>query len=562
MVARSPLLQDITDKVKQSLKFVLLFSLASNLLMLFMPLYSLQVFDRVLTSYSVDTLVMLTLITVIGLLFFSVFYAIRCFITSRLGQWVDEQVAPVILQHTLMRSAQGLDRQGTQNMRDLQMIRGFITSPGLQTLLDAPWAPIFLLIVFMIHASLGVVTLVGGLLLLALAVATEWSIKRLSAEGSKHALEALKISDAANQNAESVEAMGLMKPLLTYWSKANEQMVHAQTLAANRVNILTSISKALRMILQVALMGVAALLAMDHAISAGGMIAASILSGRALAPFEAAIGLWKTVLSAKESYARLNDALLKAPPERGHMNLPTPKGELTAENVVYRPINGDRLILRSISFTIHPGEAVGLIGPSAAGKSTLAKTLVGILPPTSGKVRLDGVDVYQWNRNDIGQYIGYLPQQVELFHGTIKDNIARLQLDARDEDVVEAAQLAGAHELILRFPEGYETMVGPGISSLSHGQKQRIALARCFYGKPRLLILDEPNSNLDGEGERALKTAIENAKRLGITCIVIAHKPSLVTIMNRIMMVRDGMVEAFGPTDEILRRYVRPTEPA
>lgn len=549
-------LRDITHQSIQTLKYVLLFSLASNLLMLMLPIYSLQVLDRVISSASMDTLVMLTIIAIFAFVFYGIFSAVRQATCARLGEWIETTVAPNILSHTVSQTAQTVSPQGSQNMRDLATIKNFITSPGFQTLLDAPWAPLFLLIIFLVSPVLGIISIVGGGLLLVMAYLTEITTKSLTEEATRHALKAMHISDAANRNAELIEAMGMMPGVLRQWLDMTRKSMLAQARAADRNNILSAVSKSIRMLIQVAIIGFGAWLALRNEISVGGMIASSILSGRALAPFEAAIGIWKTVISFRDSYKRLNKDLSRRTTQRGTMGLPAPTGKLVAENVFYRAPNSEALILRNVNFTVEPGTLVGIIGPSAAGKSTLSKLLAGIWEATSGAVRLDGVDIFKWSREDVGRYIGYCPQDVDVFEGTIRDNIARLNPDASDEDVIAAGKMAGVHELVLRFPDGYETVIGPGLSSLSPGQKQRIGLARAVFGNPRLVVMDEPNSNLDGEGEIALIQTIGRLKQKGVTCLVVAHKPSIISHMDNILMLRAGVVEAYGPREEILPRYM------
>jgi len=549
-------IRDVTQKTVTTLKYVLLFSLASNLLMLMLPIYSLQVLDRVLSSFSMDTLLMLTMIALIAFIFFGIFNAVRTSICARLGEWIETVVAPQILSHTVTQTSQGLSPQGSQNMRDLSTIKNFIASPAIQTLLDAPWAPIFLAIIFVINPLLGLISIVGGLILLVIAYLTEAMTKDPTEEATQHNMQAMRISDAANRNAELIESMGMMPNLLQQWQKVNQKSLLAQGQAADRNNILASLSKSIRMFIQIGIISCGAWLAMNNQISVGGLIASSILSGRALAPFEAAINIWKTVISVRDAYHRLKEELARKMTARGEMTLPAPTGKLVVENVFYRAPNSDTMILRNVGFVVEPGMSVGIIGPSAAGKSTLSKLLAGIWEPPSGTVRLDGVDIFKWNREDVGKYIGYCPQDVEVFEGTIRDNIARLDPTATDEEVIHAAKMAGIHELVLRFPDGYETVIGPGLSALSPGQKQRIGLARAVFRNPKMIIMDEPNSNLDGEGEMALMQTLGRLKQQGVTCLVVAHKPSVIAHMDHILMLRAGAVEAFGKREEVLPRYV------
>lgn len=556
MQANHPIFKDAIREYKRTIKYLLIFSLATNALMLAMPLYSMQIFDRVFSSYSIDTLLILSLIVVIAMVMFGIIYGVRQAVCSQISEWLEREISPVIFKHTIEQTALRHSPTGTQNMRDLVAIKSFITSPGFQTLLDLPWTPVFLIIIFAVSPLLGFATTLGGGVLLVLAYITEIATKSTNEDISKQAIEAMRLSDAANRNAETIEAMGMMSAVLARWHKLSTKLILEQSRTAMRSDTISSFSKVVRMLIQVFITGLGGFLVLENMVSSGGMIAVSILSGRALAPLEAVIGLWKSVFSVRDSYKRLDAELSRPRPMRGDMKLPAPSGRLLVENVYFKPHGSEQMILRGVRFAVEPGTSLGIIGPSAAGKSTLTKLLAGIWPCTSGTVRLDGADMFQWNRDDIGNYVGYLPQDVEMFEATIRDNIARLRPDASDAAVVDAAKVAGVHEMILRLPNGYETFIREGLATLSPGQKQRIALARALYAKPRLIVMDEPNSNLDGEGEIALANALRRLKEHHITCIIVAHKPSIVAQMDKIMMLRGGVVEAFGDRDEILPRYM------
>ncbi|MBI1274856.1 type I secretion system permease/ATPase [bacterium] len=555
----NPLLKRMKDAFWYPIRHMMTFSLVTNMLMLVVPLFSLQVMDRVLGSYSIDTLILLTIIAVTMLIFMGVFYAVRMVIASRMAEWVDQKLTPEILSYSISQTAQKLSPQGSQNLRDLTSIKQFLLNPGLQTMLDAPWTPIYFIVIFMISITLGCVTLIGGICLLVLAWLTNHATEHLVKESTRHSHNLLRLSDSAHRNAEMVEAMGMAPAIIHRWQQANRELATPQMLASQRQAIIQSSSKSFRMMIQIAITGLGAFLVLHNQLSPGAMIAASILSGRALGPFEAAISLWKTTIQVKDAWERLNTELSHGITPRGSMAMPAPRGELVVDRLVYRVAGNEVPILKGVSFVLKPGESLGIIGPAAAGKSTLTKLIAGVWQPHGGHVRLDGVDMYQWNREDAGRYIGYVPQDVEMFEGTIRDNIARMKPDATDADVVRAAQLAGVHELILTFPQGYDTYVHAGLSSLSPGQKQRVALARAFYGMPKFIVMDEPNSNLDGDGELALIRAIQYAKEQGATLVVVAHKPSIIARLDKIMMLRQGMVEAFGSRDEVLPRYLGPT---
>lgn len=550
-------LTEARDRIRGVMKYVLLFSFVINILMLALPIYTLQILDRVLSSGSVETLFMLTMLIVGIFVCMTLFMALRSMILNQAGQWLDENLAPQIITTSITRSAATMDYTGSQNSRDLNVIKSFLTGGGIVALADAPWSPIYFLIMFLISPYVGMVALVGAITLLTLAFLTETSTRKPLEEAGKSNIQGMRFVETANRNAEIVESMGMMDAVVHYWRKFNRQAIRHQHVAANRAAIITSLSRFTRMIVQILVVGAGALLAMNHSLSVGSIIAGSILAGRALAPFDAAINTWKQFIGARDAYRRLNEAIGAQPVLRGSMNMPAPSGVVTADGIVYRPKNADRIILRGIQFRVEPGESMGIIGPSAAGKSTLAKLIVGIWQPNQGAIRLDGVDVYKWSRSDFGKYVGYLPQDVELFPGTIRDNIGRLDETATDEEIIEAAQLAGAHDMILTMPKGYETIVGEGVVGLSPGQRQRIGLARAMFRNPRLLVLDEPNSNLDGDGEKALIQALITARKRGVTTIMVAHKPSLVNQLDKILMIRNGVVESFGPREEVMKKYVR-----
>jgi PrtD family type I secretion system ABC transporter len=559
------MMKETLQKTRKAFLYVGLFSMFINILTLFVPLYSLQVLDRVLSSHSIETLWMLTIVTLAMFVFLSLFQAVRSLILSRVADWYENQLNEKVIGIMISKAASGQPASAGQAMRDLTSIKSFIAGSGLSSLFDAPWAVIFLAVVYMINPIIGWITLAGAVILFFFALFTELTTKKLLEQANRISLGSINSADAASRNAEAIESMGMLGHILSGWKENHRRAQDLHNQVNNRSNMLLAISRFFRLALQVAVTGVGAYLTLQHQMTAGGMIAASILSSRALAPFEAVIGIWKSLITTREAYHRLEQGTQVNVTFRGEMELPAPKGQIVAEGVFYRPANMDKPIIRGMSFQIMPGELVGIIGPSAAGKSTLAKLLIGILPPTVGHVRLDGADISQWNRDMLGPHVGYLPQDVELFVGTIRDNIARMSPDADDAKIIEAAQLANVHEMILRQPKGYETVISPGNQSLSPGQRQRVGLARAFYGMPKVLVLDEPNSNLDQEGERALVEALNHAKQLGMTVVVIAHRPSIILNADKILAMRDGLVERFGPRDEVLPHYVpglRPQQPA
>jgi ATP-binding cassette subfamily B protein len=553
----SGLIPEVWARIRRTAIYLGVFSFIINLMQLVLPLYTLQVLDRVMSSGSVETLLMLTLIMSFCILFYGFFSILRSFVLQRVSEWLDERVAPYILSESISKSSHGVESAGAQTLRDLNTCRGFVAGHGAITLFDWPWTPIYFLFIFAINATIGFVVLIGAALLLLFTFISEYAGKKPMGEASKRSIANMRFVDVAVRNADIVESMGMGRAVIDAWGEKNRDVLYYQGIAADRGTVISTCSRLVRMFIQIAVIGVGAYIALDSHVTAGGIIACSILAGRALGPFDAAISTWKGFLGARDSYERLVKAIETPIVSRGAMRMPVPTGVLRADGVYFRPAGSDRIVLKGLQFQIEPGESVGIIGPSAAGKSTLVKLIVGIWPATQGSIRLDGVDVYKWNREDFGRYVGYLPQDVELFPDTVRNNIARLDPSATDEEVVEAAMMAGTHDMILRLPKGYDTVVGEGLAGLSPGQKQRIGLARALFRRPKLLVLDEPNSNLDGDGERALTRALAIAKELGITTIMVAHKPSLVANLDKIIMLRAGALEAFGPREEILGKYVR-----
>lgn len=536
--------------------WVAVFSLASNLLMLAMPLYTLQVLDRVMSSFNFNTLLMLTIVTVGCLVFYGLFTAVRGMVLARIGEWLQAVLGPRLMKIAVENSACGLPASASQFQREILAIKGFVTGAGITALFDAPWSIIFILVIYLINPVLGIIALCGAFLLLGFGVIVEYSTKKPLDQSNELNMRSLNYAEITSRNAEAVEAMGMLPTLVKNWEVQNKESTDLQSIANNRSNLLLSLSRVLRMILQIAIIGVGGWLAINGELTVGAMIGASILTGRALAPFENAIAIWKQWIAARDAYHRLEVALSDLPRLRGTMEMPSPGGTLRVENLVYTPPKGNLPIIKGVNFALNAHESLGIIGPSAAGKSTLARLLMGILPPTHGSVRLDGVDIFQWNRQDLGQYVGYLPQNVELFPGTIKDNIARMDLEADPKAVFKAAQLAGCHEMILRLPMGYETEFSQYQLSLSPGQRQRIGLARALYGDPSFIVLDEPNANLDGEGEIALQQTILRMKQSQITFVLVAHKPAIVHHVDKILMLQDGTIKDFGPRDQVLQKYV------
>lgn len=536
-----------------------IFSFFINLLMFVSPLYMLQVYDRVLSSRSETTLFMLTLvagfmIAVMGLLEF-----FRSRILVRAGVRIDEHLNGRVFSAVFKRSLRS--RMGGGNamaLRDLDGLREFLTGAGILVLCDAPWAPLFIAVGFLFHPLLGWFTLGSAIIIFILAIANDFATRPTLQLSSRHSNAATSFAEGSLRNAEVLEAMGMMGQITRRWQIRHNSALAAQCLASDRGGVLLALSKFVRMFLQTSVLGLGAYLAINREISAGSIIAGSIVLGRALQPVEMAVGQWRSFVSARSSYTRLRDMLRETPAEAVPMSLPAPKGNLSVEQVVAAPPGVKTAVLRGVSFQLRAGEVLGVVGPSAAGKSTLARTLVGVWPIGSGAVRLDGADIFSWNREELGPHIGYLPQDVELFEGSVAENIARFG-DLIPEAIVEAAQKAGVHDMILRLPDGYDTQIGVGGAALSGGQRQRVALARALYGNPAFVVLDEPNSNLDQAGEQALLVAVNQMRQQGSSVVVISHRLSILSGVDKVMVLNNGAVDLFGPRDEVMAALTRPT---
>lgn len=545
------------------------FAFGVNLLNLVTPLYSLQVLDRVLNSHNLETLLMLTLLIISLYIALHMLQVARSFTLIKLGEWLDQQLSPDLFMNSIRSAAVKASIGGAQNLRDLQTVKTFLTSIGINTLFDAPWSIIYIGVLFLIHPWMGWLSIFGAMLLLAFAFFNAYSTNAKLNEANEHQIRSMNQSEIATRNAEVIEAMGMMNAVTNHWKKYQNNSLALVSLASYRNGIISNFSRFIRTLIQmlVTALGAYLIIKSPHDMSMGGMIGAGIIMGRALAPFDNAIEIWKQISGALKSYSRLKEAYVRLSDRHESIKLPTPKGALSVENIFFAPpaqgAPGTPMTytVKGMSFALNPGDVLAIIGPSAAGKSSLAKLLVGVWKPMQGSVRLDGADVFTWNREDFGNHVGYLPQGIELFSGSIKDNIARLREDADPEDIVKAAQVTGAHEMILRLKNGYETDIGVGGGNLSGGQRQRIGLARAFFGNPKLIVLDEPNANLDELGEQALVGAINYAKEQKITTIIISHRPSILSSVDKILIVQDGMVAAFGSREEIMAKFSKPVPP-
>ncbi|KTD06743.1 type I secretion system permease/ATPase [Legionella jamestowniensis] len=554
MAKRPPqdFLKETFQASKSAYLYIGLFSLFINLLMLTVPLYMMQIFDRVLASHSYETLIYLTLISIIALFVLSLLDVVRTNILIHISTWLDRKLSPFALALSPDQIIQG-NPYPEQVLRDVNTVRTFLGGTAMFTFFDAPWIPIYLIVIFLLHPILGLISTLGAILLFLCALANEFATKKVMENANNLAISNTNETGATLRNAEVIQAMGMLFSLINNWYSNNEKVLFLQTQSSKVSGYILSLSKFLRLCLQILILGVGAYYVLTNQITSGMMIAASILMSRALAPVEQAIGAWKQFQNFKQAKHRLEPHFKFKSDRKSGLKLPRPKGIVSLENVFYTPPNMQKLVISNLTHKIQAGEMVALIGASAAGKSTLARLIVGIIKPNSGTVRLDGANVYQWERDDFGQYVGYLPQDIELFSGTVKDNIARMG-EVNDTAVVKAAQLAGCHDLILRLPEGYNTVIHRDSFNLSGGQRQRIAMARTLYNDPQLVVLDEPNSNLDNEGEVALLKTLQTLKVNGVTVILIAHRPSIIRHVNTIIVLNEGKIQFSGPREQILSK--------
>ncbi|MGG5822259.1 type I secretion system permease/ATPase [Falsiroseomonas sp. HW251] len=534
---------------------VAIFSGVVNVLQLTISLYMMQVFDRVLSTRSMDTLYYLTAIAVFALLVMAVLDGLRGQVMQRLAAWIEGKAAP----EAFIRAIESQLRNRPYRMealRDLAVCRSWLGSPASLAVFDVPWVPIYLAVIFMLHPTLGFIALAGALILFALTLANEWATGGLLRQASTGAMSSQRRAESIVRNAEVIDSMGMGGAVLQRWREGLSASLPMQERAADRAALMLSVTRFVRLAIQVALLGMGAYLTLNQELTSGASIAGSIIMGRALAPVEQMIGGWKQLVQARQAYRRLLGFLSLPRLRPPGMALPEPTGRMSIERVTFGFPGQPVAIIKGISFSLAAGESLAIIGPSAAGKTTLIRLLIGTLQPSAGTVRLDGADVFTWMREDFGRYVGYLPQDVELFDGTVMQNVARMgQPDP--EEVFEAARVAGCHEMILRLPQGYDTEIGDGGQHLSGGQRQLIGLARAMYGRPRLIVLDEPNSNLDGDAEQALIRGLEEVKRRGTTVILVSHRPTLVQGVDKVLLMRDGAVEAFGPRAEVLKRLVQ-----
>ncbi|MEJ6396790.1 type I secretion system permease/ATPase [Yoonia sp. 208BN28-4] len=537
---------------------VAIFSFFVNMLMLTGPLYMLNVYDRVLGSRSLETLIALSVL--VGFLYgmMGILDYVRGRVMGRVGARfqasMDRRVFSAVLKATAMNRAL---KEAATGLRDLEAVQRLITSPALMAVFDLPWTPLFFLGIFIFHPLMGLLGLVGGALLIAIAIFNQLSTRKPLAEANAATFQSEALGTQIRNESEMVQSLGMRDAAFGRWQIARGKSLDATIGAADSSGTYNALTKSFRLFLQSAMLGLGAYLVLQGELTPGAMIAGSILLGRALAPIELLVGQWAVVQRGREGWRNVAILLGNVPPDDMRTNLPAPKARLVADQVTVVPPGEQAAALRMISFAVAPGQAIGVIGTSGAGKSTLARALTGVWRPAGGKIRLDGAALDQYDPDVLGKYVGYLPQRVSLFDGTIKENIARMSMDPNDAEVVKAAQKADAHDMILKLPDGYDTRVSANGGRLSGGQIQRIGLARALYGNPVVLVLDEPNSNLDNDGSVALNNAIKGAKADGQCIFIMAHRPAAIEQCDLLLVIENGARRAFGPKDEVLRDLVK-----
>lgn len=547
-------LQTAYGRFRSTFIATVVFSFFINLLMFVGPLYMLQIYDRVLSSRNEMTLVMMTVIAIAMLVTYGLLEFTRSRLLVRAGMQFDEVLANPVF-HRVVKQQTAMPGSNAQvALNDIDKVREFMTGQGILAFFDAPWVPLFLVLCFAFHPWLGLVATIGAVIILALALVNEFSTRNVLQDASKASQGANHFVNTTMQNAEVIRALGMEKQLTKRWLTHHDDMLGHQAKASDRAGAIVAASKFVRMSLQVAILGTGAFLAIQQVISPGIMIAASIIMGRALAPVEQAVGQWKLFVNARSSHKRLKLLFANVSEQEERTELPDPKGILKVEQL-FATIPGTRdPLLRAISFSVDQGEILAIIGPSGAGKSSLVRHLVGAMTPAAGAVRLDGTEMHHWAPEQLGRFLGYLPQDAKLFGGSVSENISRFEDNPEDANVIAAATLAGAHDMIQKLSNGYETNVGDGGMFLSGGQRQRIGLARAVYRYPSLVILDEPNSNLDSMGEKALISCIQELKAMGKTVVLVTHKSNLLALSDKTLMLMNGTVEKFGPTKDFFQQ--------
>jgi ATP-binding cassette subfamily C protein/ATP-binding cassette subfamily C protein EexD len=549
-------LQSALRRCRRQLTGVGIFSMFVNALTLTTSLYMMQLYDRILASRSYDTLIYLSLIVVVALAFQGIMDAIRTLVLARTGAWLERVVAPEAFDRALEAHLRGA-RYGMESLRDLATYRSFLGSPAMMSVYDIPWVPLYLGFCFLLHPVIGWIACGGAVALFGLTVLNNWLTAGYLKRANTDAMNINRQIESVSRNAEVIDSMGMAAAVRRRWQERDALIAEDQQKASDLGGALLALGKFMRVMIQVACLGVGALLVLQDELTGGAMVAASIIMGRALAPVEQLIGTWKLLVAARQSYHRLLTHLSRPRLRPEGIPLPIPAGRLSVDRVSYA-FPGSRIsMIKNVSLELEPGESLAILGPSAAGKTTLARLLIGALEPSVGSVRLDGASIFAWPREDLGRWLGYLPQDVELFDGTVFENIARLE-EANPSDVVVAANLAGCHAMILKLSSGYKTEIGEGGALLSGGQRQLVGLARALYGEPKLVVLDEPNANMDSDGEQSLLHALDRLKKSGTTVVMITHRPSLVHAVDKILVMREGAVDAFGSREEVLKKLIKP----
>lgn len=525
-----------------------------NCLVLGTPLYSMQVLDRVLSSGSLNTLLMLTIAIAVVHMIISLLHSTRNFAMNRIGIWFEKSLAPHIFLSNIRFSLKFKNKSSSQPLRDLNVIKSFITSNALITIMDAPWAAVFLVVLFILHPLMGFLAFISGALLIMTGIISDRITRNMMNQSNDSFLKSMKYVDQANRNADVIEVMGMHDNIIRSWDEIHSHAQNLQKETSDKQIIFAELMRFIRSSLQIAVTGLGAYLTLQGQFSAGAMIASSTLIGRALAPLEAAVNSWKNIISFRQSYDRLSELLISTQSENKiTTKIPAPAGKISLQNVSWSPTPNHAAILKNINLVINPGETVVIMGNSGSGKTSLANIIVGAIQPNAGSVSIDDIKITKWN--DLGKNMGYLPQEVNLFYGTVKENIARMKKNPDQSEVEKAAKIAGAHDLILQLQHGYDSQIGVSGSSISGGQRQRIALARAFYGSPNIMVLDEPNANLDKYGDAALISAIQEAKLQKKTVVIISHRLSITSVVDKIGIMQNGVLVAYDDRNTILEKF-------
>jgi len=550
---RSSELSAAIARCRHALIGIGVFTAAINLLQLTGPLFMLEVYDRVLPGRSIPTLVAISALALVMFAFQGLLDVLRSRVLVRIAASVDETLSQRVFDLATKLPLKAITPPSFQPVHDLDRIRSFMSTVGPAAFFDLPWMPLYLGICFIFHPLIGWAATVGGLILIGITIATEFLTRQPSREAASVADGRMGLAEASRRNAEVVQAMGMSTRLNALWHDHNRRNIAAHQRVADISGGMAALSRILRMVLQSAVLGIGAWLVINQQATAGIIIASSILTSRALAPVEVTLAHWRSFISARQSWRRLNGLLSAVPAEQSRMDLPRPKETLTIEAVGINPPGTNRIVVQGVAFQLKAGQGLGVIGPSASGKSSLVRAIVGVWPALQGKIRIDGAAIDQWTPETLGPHVGYLPQDMELFAGSVAENIARFEPDASSEKVIAAARAASVHELILGLPNGYETPVGDSGNSLSAGQRQRIGLARALYGDPFLVVLDEPNSNIDREGDEALTKAILGIRARGGIVVVVCHRPSALAGVDMVLVMLNGRQQAFGPKEQVLQ---------